>query len=214
MKAPIGCAVLMLMLSGCGKDDGGTSETVVTKPPVAQVYTCSTDQECRVTCESPGSCCGQGCECTHVYVEAEFQAFHAENTKRCAEKTEECDQYSCTEPTHKTIAMCVDGACKGKRIPITTVKDGYFRAASSPEPLTCKIANDCIGDTLPTATGCCNAPTSLGVYNKSYKAWLTSWRTENCEDATCPPPPNPSQPPECAFEMQCLEGRCANRCAP
>ena len=202
------------MLSGCGKDKGD-GETIAAKPLAEQVYTCSSDSECIVSCASPGSCCGQGCECTNAYVKAEYEAFRAENTARCtADDGEKCDVYSCAKPTHKTIATCVDGACKGKRVPLTTMNDGYFGAVDSPDPLACTTADDCIGNTLPTENGCCNAPTSLGVYNQSYRAWLSSWRTKNCQAVTCPPPPNPSQPDECAFAMQCLEGRCANSCSP
>lgn len=199
------------MLSACSKEKEGH----VTKPPTEHLYTCTSDSECRVSCESPGDCCGQGCSCTNVYVEAEYQAFHAANEARCtSEHHKNCDQYKCAMPNHKTIAKCVNGACEGTKVPITSMDEGYFRTPDSPDPLVCTKADDCIGNTLPTDDGCCNAPTTLGVYSKSYWAWINSWRAENCESVDCPTPPSPSLPPDCAFVMQCLEGQCANSCTP
>ena len=91
--------------------------------------------------------------------------------------------------------------------------DGFFMAEGAPQPRACAVASDCHGDTIPDLDQpCCQNPRTLEPYSRAYKKWLVGWRTEHCADVTCPPPPAPSMPPDCAFVNDCVEGVCVDTC--
>ncbi len=92
-------------------------------------------------------------------------------------------------------------------------QDGFFMAEGAPPPRGCKVAADCVGNTIPDLDNpCCQEPTSLEPHAWAYRTWLVGWRSNNCAAVTCPPPPNPSQPPACAFEVDCVAGSCLDAC--
>lgn len=94
-----------------------------------------------------------------------------------------------------------------------TVDGRWFVPAGSPPPQACEAPEDCMGDTIPDAAQpCCNDPYSLSAYAIAYRDAINAWRQSHCADVTCPPPPAPTPPPDCAFEMRCVEGQCANAC--
>jgi hypothetical protein len=91
--------------------------------------------------------------------------------------------------------------------------DGFFMAEGAPLPRACKVASDCHGNTIPDlANPCCQDPRSLEAYATAYRNWLGGWRKDNCASVTCPPPPAPSEPPACAFDVDCVEGSCVDAC--
>ena len=92
-------------------------------------------------------------------------------------------------------------------------KDGFFMAQGAPDPRACQVAADCFGDTIPDVDNpCCQNPTTLEAYTRAYATWVRSWRADHCADVTCPPPPPPAKPPDCAFEVECVEQRCVDTC--
>lgn len=88
----------------------------------------------------------------------------------------------------------------------------FFLAEGAPDPTACAVDADCIGDTVPTVDGCCNEPRRLLPHARAYREWVRRWRVEHCAEATCPPPPNPYRPPECAFEVRCEDRVCVDAC--
>jgi hypothetical protein len=92
-------------------------------------------------------------------------------------------------------------------------ENGFFVAEGAPAPQSCTSADDCNGDTVLDASGCCNEPTQIVPHSKAYAAWSNGWRQEHCADHQCPPPPNPAEPDECLFTVDCVDGHCVNRCA-
>ncbi len=90
--------------------------------------------------------------------------------------------------------------------------DGFYRTVSSPDPLACETASDCVGDTVADASGCCNDPYSIRAHSKAYRQWVSELRKRACVDVTCPPPPLPSRPLECNFELRCVDKKCMNSC--
>jgi len=93
--------------------------------------------------------------------------------------------------------------------------DGFFMVEGAPAPTACEAASDCLGDTIPKLDDpCCNDPYALRPHAKAYRASVSAWRSEHCVDHGCPPPPAPSQPPDCKFEMACVEGTCRDGCEP
>lgn len=91
--------------------------------------------------------------------------------------------------------------------------DGFFMAPGAPPPRGCTKASDCLGDTIPDVENpCCQNPYSLEPYAHAYRMWIYSWRQDHCVRVTCPEPPNPSQPPPCAFEVDCVQGQCVDAC--
>lgn len=94
-----------------------------------------------------------------------------------------------------------------------TVEGDWFIPAGSPSPQACVVGSDCLGDTVADpAQPCCNDPHSLVAHSRAYRTAVGEWRIQHCADVTCPPPPAPDQPPACAFEVRCAEGRCTDSC--
>jgi len=92
-------------------------------------------------------------------------------------------------------------------------QDGFFVAPGAPAPRSCNADEECVGDTIPDATNpCCNDPRSLRAYGREYKRWVNGWREANCDGVTCPPPPSPSIPPDCAFQVRCERNQCVDSC--
>jgi hypothetical protein len=91
--------------------------------------------------------------------------------------------------------------------------DGFFMAEGAPPPRGCTSASDCLGDTIPDVDNpCCQNPSTLEPYSQAYRSWMFAWRKDRCAGVTCPPPPNPTQPPACAFDVDCVQGQCADAC--
>lgn len=91
--------------------------------------------------------------------------------------------------------------------------EGFFMAEGAPQPRACTGKADCLGDTIPDlAQPCCNNPRTLEPYALAYRTWVNGWRNDHCDAVECPPPPAPSMPPKCAFEVDCVEQRCVDSC--
>jgi hypothetical protein len=91
--------------------------------------------------------------------------------------------------------------------------DGFFMAEGAPPPRGCTSASDCLGDTIPDVDNpCCQNPYTLEPYARAYRTWVFAWRKDNCVSVTCPPPPSPSEPPACAFDVDCVQGLCVDAC--
>jgi hypothetical protein len=228
-------AVGAVLLAGCGEERSESTSTTTTKeisadaeeasvdaeeasePPTRtkKTYTCTADEDCTVSCELPGDCCGQGCDCDAVYHVEEYDELRQANQAACTGE-ESCDQYRCPRSEFEKSARCRDARCELVRTPVgSRMENGFFMAEGAPDPLACTTPDECTGDTVSAEGGCCNDPYSLRAHSKSYAAWLYRWRTEDdrCSVVECPPPPNPSEPPDCAFEMRCVKGACADTCS-
>jgi hypothetical protein len=97
--------------------------------------------------------------------------------------------------------------------PVMIPQDGFFMAEGAPQPRACKVASDCTGDTIPDVDNpCCNNPHTLEPYAFAYRDWVNDWRKDRCDSVVCPPPPNPSRPPDCAFDVDCVAGSCVDAC--
>ena len=92
-------------------------------------------------------------------------------------------------------------------------KDGFFMAEGAPDPRACKAVADCVSNTIPDVENpCCQDPRTLEPYAKAYWYWVGEWRKSNCESVTCPPPPAPGRPPDCALKLDCVDGFCVDAC--
>jgi hypothetical protein len=97
--------------------------------------------------------------------------------------------------------------------PKLPAQDGFFMAEGAPPPRGCTSAGDCHGDTIPDVDNpCCQDPHTLEAHALAYRDWVNAWRKDRCASVTCPPPPNPSQPPACAFDVDCVQGQCVDAC--
>lgn len=176
-------------------------------------YTCAQDSDCVVSCNKPKSCCPDPCACENVYHKDELAALDKANKAVCAIKDLECDEPKCEPPDFKTIARCTSGTCTAALRPYDTrMVNGFFTMSGAPDPVACRTADDCLGDTVSDASGCCNNPRSLRAYSKKYRKWLYGMRSRACKGVKCPPPPAPAKPADCNFKMKCVENQCANSC--
>jgi hypothetical protein len=91
--------------------------------------------------------------------------------------------------------------------------DGFFMAAGAPQPRACTSASDCLGDTIADVENpCCQNPYRIEAHARAYREWVYTWRKDNCAKVECPPPPVPTQPPPCHFEVDCVQGQCVDSC--
>jgi hypothetical protein len=224
------CVLGLLAATGCSKDKDskatgntttGTGNTTTTdkaappsNAPPEKSLACKTMADCVVTCTGPPVCCGQGCRCTHVYNLADLEAYKKYAARICATKKIECKQYRCPKPIRKLVADCRAGKCVGVEMPADGRYDnGFFMRADAPPPQACKVDSDCIGDTVPDWSGCCQDH-RIKPHSKAYKQWYQKMRKDSCQGVTCPPPPPPAQPARCAITVKCVKGTCANTCPP
>ena len=213
---------LLLSTPACSKSKSGPSKETGTTggpTPTPVSYECKSDAECTLSCTLPGDCCGKGCDCDAAYHVDEIQAIRKKNRELCEGKQLDCPQYSCAKPTYDLVAYCEAGDCKARKVPHAPPSPpqdrGFPRPDGSPDPLSCESAEDCIGDTIPNESGCCQEPTQVRAHTRAYRSYMQTWRKDHCSAAPpCPPPPNPAEPAECLFEMDCVESLCVNSCRP
>lgn len=91
-------------------------------------------------------------------------------------------------------------------------RDGFWTLEEAPPPLACVTDDDCLGDTVPAEDLCCQDPHKVAAHSSAWRTFIQAWRDRSCGDHACPPPPSPSQPPACAFEVRCQAGRCVDDC--
>lgn len=82
--------------------------------PADPTVACARDEDCAVSCLQRDACCDQLCDCTNVYNREALRRLESERGARCSEA---CPIASCVEPTERTVAHCVQGACQGQRLP-------------------------------------------------------------------------------------------------
>lgn len=118
-----------------------------------------------------------------------------------------------TKPETKPEPPTVDDQTPKTELESLPAKDGFFMAKGAPDPRACTVADDCTGNTIPDLDNpCCQDPSTLEPYARAYWTWINEWRRDHCEAVTCPPPPAPSMPPDCAFEPDCVDGVCVDTC--
>ncbi len=211
------CAAV-LVLAACG-DDGKTAAAPTTPPVKAQppeqdpapaaTYTCKTHADCVASCLSPSECCEDHCFCGNVYHVDQLDALR----KRCKGALGACDNDAvCGSPSQEMMALCSAGTCTGVLAPIgVRMENGYFVTGATPSPTECTADADCLANTVPDETGCCQNH-MLKPHTVAYRDWVNAWRQEACKDVTCPPPPAPAQPADCELAVKCVDGACANSC--
>lgn len=129
--------------------------------------------------------------------------------------TTDADGARAAKPDQNKVAEHKDdGSEVAKPVENRRVEDGFFLVDGAPDPRACEAAADCIGDTVPDENGCCQDPARVVPHARSYRRFITDWRKNACADVTCPPPPSPSLPPRCVFEVRCVEGQCVDSCPP
>jgi len=91
---------------------------------------------------------------------------------------------------------------------------GFFVAEGAPDPLACAADTDCAYDGAVNAEGCCWSYRGVNAVAMStaYRDWQAAHREANCADVDCPPPPVPTRPEECLFEVSCVDAQCQNAC--
>jgi hypothetical protein len=88
----------------------------------------------------------------------------------------------------------------------------FYMEEGAPDPRHCSIDTECLGDTVTVANGCCVEDSTPIPQTWAYHTWLSTHRmTPACQSLGCPILP-PQMPPECAFQMRCVEGLCQNSC--
>lgn len=105
------------------------------------------------------------------------------------------------------------GAGGGGPVVVAGHMDGpFYREEGAPDPRHCSIDTECLGDTVTVANGCCVEDSTPIPQTWAYHTWLSTHRmTPACQSLRCPILP-PQMPPECAFQMRCVEGLCQNSC--
>ena len=94
-----------------------------------------------------------------------------------------------------------------------SVVDGYYTAEGAPDPVACESDDQCVASGVLREDGCCwtYRDANLVPQSAAYREWTNERRSE-CDVEACGPPPVPTQPADCLFEVSCQQGRCENAC--
>lgn len=90
----------------------------------------------------------------------------------------------------------------------------FFTAEGAPDPLACTADADCTYAGAVNAEGCCWSyrDANAVAMSAAYRDWQTAHRAANCDEVACPPPPVPTRPEACLFEVSCVDAQCQNAC--
>ena len=142
-------SLLIGLQSGCSKDkhdsatnsgsNSGQLGKHVNAGRIIAQYKCTSDADCRVSCDRPGDCCGQGCECTGAYHKDQLRDMQAKNRESCAKSDYYCREYDCDKPTHDVEPECQEGLCTAVRVPRAAAA-----AAMPPVDRTCTSDDECV----------------------------------------------------------------------
>jgi hypothetical protein len=96
------------------------------------------------------------------------------------------------------------------------VDNRYYVDSSGPDPLSCKVDQDCIADTVTDDKGCCIVSSRAWPQSWPYHTWLSTRRRAMsvCKAMTCPQLGTPSPPSKCELDLKCVASKCLNSCPP
>lgn len=98
--------------------------------------------------------------------------------------------------------------------PARLLDDRYFVDEGAPHPQTCSEDKDCIGDTVPDATGCCVRSQEAFAQTWAWHTWIIDRRLAGgCTKVTCPPVPPPTMPKMCRLQVRCVARVCVDGCS-
>ena len=121
---PLLIAAAILALAACKKDAPATQTPPGNTDPGAGSGTaaasgpgsCTTDEDCVVTCARPRECCDQLCPpCEQVMTRDELMTVERWREEQCG--ATECPMAKCMAPTEETFARCEQGTCTLDRRP-------------------------------------------------------------------------------------------------
>jgi len=226
-------ALFVVLVPGCKKDpepkDGTASPGRQLAPPPpprhpvhAQVpevvidagpridastdYSCASARDCVVSCDIPGSCCSEPCECTRAYHKNELEAVRKRNEERCANKDVACVQADCPRPDEDYVPRCRKEACVAEKVP---------RYWPPSQPYRCAKDSDCVVSCSRPNQRCPDLCNCTSVYHKDELAEISrinNARYPEDEQATCPVA-------KCAKPLYstaavCQAGRCVGKRIP
>jgi hypothetical protein len=85
--------------------------------PAPTAMTCSTDDDCVVSCARPSECCDQLCPpCEQIFNKEAFAALDKWKGEHCAAVS--CPMAKCMAPKEQTVARCTSGTCTIDRVPV------------------------------------------------------------------------------------------------
>ncbi len=181
------------------------------------------DRSCQADtdCVPAPSCCPMPCN-ANVINKRSLAAARDAVKRTCDTPPDACPVAgSCSEHAY----LCVGATCqlvygddpayrpRGSPPPVASAEadSRYYVTEGAPPPRACRADEDCTGNTL--TDGCCVTEPTPQPQSTAYARWLQSLRlTDHCSDVKCPPPPVPTQPADCTFDVHCVHGRCENTC--
>jgi hypothetical protein len=155
--------------------------------------TCSSHDDCVLSCVIPDDCCGELCNCTRPYNRKAIAEIRKRNEAACPKG---CDKVaSCPAPTVEHLARCVDHACVSVQTPRLT---------------SCVTDEQCVPSAWIVGE-CCPQPCApwRQAYVQSDLDALEAWRSEHCDPAKVACPMAKCRPPSGDGEAKCVSGRCS-----
>ena len=112
----------------CGTTAAPTSNPPAVDPPAPAIdadvepvesaapasYSCTSDDECKVSCKREDDCCGKLCECDIPYHRDQLERIIEDHRANCKRP---CAVARCVKPEQRTIAKCVEGSCTAVKAP-------------------------------------------------------------------------------------------------
>ena len=163
-------AALTMGLLACPKAST-TDPTDPTSPAETAGDPCQSDDDCVVSCQEPGNCCGQFCTCSHVYSKQHDQEIGAANSQQCGASYPMCPKANCRRSTHKTVAKCQQGHCVATRMEIADKCD-----IDTDCKVSCRVRGQCCA---PACDPCSQA------YTRRKLEEIERWHRTNCAEVEC-----------------------------
>ncbi len=196
MRAPTAtrASIVILAWASATSFNACKNKTTPPLPPDAPAgsYRCKSAKECVVSCHTPGSCCGEPCQCTHAYHRKQLEQLREVNRENCPERPD-CPVASCQRPEFDTVPACLEAQCVVAKVPLEAACEADEQCV-----VTCQRRGHCC------PTGC--APCTHAMH-KDNLAQHQQWKAEHCANVVCPQAKCPAPTRElvgyCASHKRC-----------
>ena len=116
-------SVLALACSPPATGPGGSEPSTATQSgglepsEAGDEASCQSDADCTISCAPRTGCCGELCECTQAYTNAELTEIRARMQSECTEA--ECPVADCAPPEADYMAVCEANRCVTRTLPLS-----------------------------------------------------------------------------------------------
>jgi hypothetical protein len=174
----------LVVVFACGKG-GGSSPAIDT--------TCTSNDDCMISCISRDDCCGSPCPCYDAKHRAVVASIREHNERACeGQDRRNCPMVSCQSPIERVEARCKAGTCVAQVVEI----------ASATLTRGCGSAGECsVVKSAPCERCSCPDTVIVSMYAQRYNELAAG--CGSAQPSSCPPCPT--------IAADCLDHFCVHK---